>query len=637
MAQRGRLPRAGCAERAGTATLSGVAAMKWVLGVPCLTLLHAAVSVAAPISTASAEVDGTATQAITWTDRSGAARTVHVLTDNHRIVRYEYRLDGDQVVDDAVGNYGIGNFVNHGGCDAGAVVTWQGVRDYSAEAVLTGPHHFIWRSTFRFSMCTNPDVAWRVTNEYLFVTGEDGFIQTASYDSSDLDDAEEVGDDMRGPYNQTTWPGAGPISGFGWGSEYKFVTLGPIGDGDANVAGSVAVAWDWSEPNSIPYVWEWADPAQGGAVDREYGIVQNQPYYEQDFGGGFFGCAECFPVPPPTQGEALPAAWAMPSQMNSYDSNYRSGRITWGQTYGTFENGHPNDTGTIASMGDHFRPVNAWSWTHVVGKFSAGGVAARVRDTENAYATSLTADVGRVNTEGPRGPGDFVGPRVGTMPRVTWSNPGFDFVYRTWNVTAEGGAAVVTFDVHDSLRHPVMVLHDFPGGEPAVELDGTALEHESDYYASYDSDGRRLWLTLARTLESGEHTLEIGVAASGVGGNGGAGGSDGTGGAAAQAGGAGGMSETRGAAGEGGSSGGSSVETGGPDTSAATPTASTTTSTSAGGSAGGGDGGSSDSGCGCRQGPTSPGYSVLLGALAVLTLARRRRAPSASPPVSRAA
>lgn len=597
---------------------------KWVLGLVPLISLHAATTAAAPIDSASADVDGTPTRAITWTDRSGAERTVHVLTDNHRIVRYEYSIDGEQVVDDAVGDYGIGNFVNHGGCDAGAVVTWVGVLDYSAEAVLTGPHHFIWRSTFRFSMCTHPDVAWRVTNEYLFVTGEDGFVQTASYDSSDLDSGLEVGDDMRGPYNQTTWPGDGPISGFGWGSEYKFVTLEPIPDGDANVAGGVAVAWDWSEPNSIPYVWEWADPAQGGAVDREYGIVQNQPYREQDFGGGFYGCSDCFPAPPPTEGEALPAAWAMPSQMSSYDSNYRSGRITWGQTYGTFENGHPNDTGNVADMGDHFRPVNAWSWTHVVGKFSDAGVSARVRDTENAYATSFTAEVGHVHTEGPRGPGDFVGPAVESMPQIAWSNPGFDFVYRTWNVTAEDGTATVTFDVRESLRHPVIVIHEFPARAPSVVLDGAELLHETDYYASYDSAGQKLWLTLARDLGNGPHTLDVEASETETGSAGGSGGGSTSAGGSTNAGGTG---ETGGAAGgpsDSTSAGGSLTETAGIDAGGAGGSAATTTP----GNDGGND--SSDGGCGCQLGPSSSRHSLLLGAIAALAWSRRRRTQRAS-------
>jgi MYXO-CTERM domain-containing protein len=564
-----------------------------------LVAMAPATAVAAPIESQPDTVGGTPTQAITWTDAHGEPRTVHVLTDNHRIIRYTYTVDGAEVVDDEVPSYGIGNFVNHGSC--GAVTTWEGEADYSAQVVLAGPHHYIWRSTFRFFMCDHPDVAWRVTNEYLFVTGEDAFIQTATYDSSDLPADQPMGDDMRGPYNQTTWPGDGDISGFGWGSQYRFQTTGPIPDGDANVGGGVAAPWAWTEQNTIPYVWEWADPAQGGAVDREYGMVQNQPYAEQDFGGGFYGCGgDCFASPPPLSGAALPASWAMPSQMSAYDSNYRSGRITWGATYGTFENGHANDTGSIPNMGDHFRPINAWSWTHVVGKHSEGGLLARVTDTEHAYATTLTATTGTVVTSGPRGPGDFVGPTVGRMPTIEWSNPGFDFIHRTWNVTADQGAIAVTMDVaQGGLVRPVLVAHDYAGEDEVVRLDGEELAADADYYASYDPATARLWITIDRTLEGGSHTIVIGPAGGELPPDDGGATDDG-----ATGGGATGSIDDSG--------GGSGAEAG--DSGAGGD------GTSAG--ADGGDGGAG--GCGCRATSRTGPPVLVLGLLAIPALRRRR-------------
>lgn len=568
--------------------------------VPCslLAVMIPAVAGAAPVESHDDTVDGASTRAITWTDAHDAPRTVHVLADNHRIVRYAYTVDGAEVVDDQVPDYGIGNFVNHGGC--GAVASWEGEQDYAAQVVLDGPHHYIWRSTFRFFMCDHPDVAWRVTNEYLFVTGEDHFIQTATYDSSDLPADQPMGDDMRGPYNQTTWPGAGDISGFGWGSQYRFQTTGPIPDGDANVGGGVAAPWDWTEPNTIPYVWEWADPAQGAAVDREYGVVQNQPYEEQDFGGGFFGCGpDCFASPPPLSGSALPASWAMPSQMSAYDSNYRSGRITWGATYGTFENGHANDTGTIPDMGDRFRPINAWSWTHVVGPYSQGGLMARVEDTEHAYATTLSATTGTVVTSGPRGPGDFVGPTVGRMPTLEWSNPGLDFIYRTWNVAADEGAAAVNLSVAGGLVRPVLVVHEFPDQTEVVRIDGEDATAEVDYYASHDAATARLWVTIDRTLDAGDHTIVI--AADDVelppddGG-------DTDGGATS------GSATGGGLDGSGGGSGAGDAGSGGDGTSA------------------GADGGGGGEGCGCRAPTSGPGPGLLvLGLLIVPAIGRRRR------------
>lgn len=564
-------------------------------GLALLLALAPAASSAAPIQSQPDVVDGTPTQAITWTDASGQPRTVHVLTDNHRIVRYTYAAGGAEVVDDEVPGYGIGNLVHHGAC--GATVSWEGEQEYAAQAVLAGPNHYIWRSTFRLPMCDHTDVSWRVTNEYVFFTGEDGFIQTVAYDSSDLPADQPMNDDMRGPYNQTTWPGDGDISGFGWGSEFRFVTTGPIPDGDANVGGGVAAPWDWTEANTIPYVWEWADPAQGGAVDREYGIVQNQPYAEQDFGGGFYGCGgDCFASPPPLSGAALPASWAMPSQMSAYDSNYRSGRITWGATYGTFENGHSNDTGSIPDMGDRFRPINAWSWTHVVGSFSAGGLMARVADTQRAYATTITTDAGTVITSGPRGAGDFVGPEVGSMPTIEWSRPGLDFIHRTWNVAADEGVAGMTLTVPaGGLVRPVLVVHEFPSEDEVVWIDDELVQPDDGYYATYDASTQRLWLTLDRTLEAGDHTIRV-VEAHGEPPPGSSSSDGGSGGSAGDGPGTGDEGSTAGtAAGDG---------------------------TAAGGD---GDGGGGAGGCGCRAPSTGP-ISVpwLLGGLGLAGLGRRR-------------
>lgn len=572
-----------------------------------LLALAPTAALAAPIESQPADVGGTPTQAITWTDAHGQPRTVHVLTDNHRIVRYAYTVGGEPVVDDEVPDYGIGNLVHHGAC--GATVSWEGEQEYVAQAVLEGPHHYVWRSTFRLPMCDHPEVSWRVTNEYLFVTGEDHFIQTVAYDSSDLPASEPMNDDMRGPYNQTTWPGAGDITGFGFGTQHRFVTTGPIPDGDANVGGGVAVPWEWTEPNSIPYVWEWADPAQGGAVDREYGVVQNLRYDQQDFGGGFYGCGtDCFASTPPLTGTALPASWAMPSQMSAYDSNYRSGRITWGATYGTFENGHSNDTGTIPDMGDRFRPINAWSWTHVVGPYSEGGVMARVADTLNVQNTTLVAPVGTVVTSGPRGPGDFVGPEVGSMPTIDYSPVGYDPVYRTWNAAVEASTSG-TF--HTSLTmtvppgglvRPVLVVHDFPPEGESVELDAEMLAAEAGYYASYDAATSRLWVTLDRTLEGGTNHIIL-VRSDG--------------------------SSTDDGGSSGSSTGGSLDDTGGnPGGGTALSSGPSNDGTAGGLDEGSNDGGMYDEGCGCRGAPSGPerGSAPWLVGLLALPALRRRRA-----------
>lgn len=279
--------------------------MRW--SAACSVFVLAAWAHAQPITSRSDSIGGRSVQTITWTDSTSHPRSVSVLADNVRIVRYAYTIDGSAVTDDEVPDYGIGNMVNHGGCSDGAVVSWASTQEYEAQEILGGPHHYIWQSRFRMPMC-GEDARWRITSEYFFVTGDDHFIQTVTYDSSDVPAGTAIGDDMRGPYNQTTWPGAGAITGFGWGGEYQFRTTGAIPDGDAWTANGVQASWEWTAPNTIPYVWEWCDPTAGAAVDREYGIVQNQRYAEHDFGGGYFNCAECFATAPPLTGTAMPAA-----------------------------------------------------------------------------------------------------------------------------------------------------------------------------------------------------------------------------------------------------------------------------------------------------------------------------------------
>ncbi|HEV8248322.1 MAG TPA: hypothetical protein VGP93_21245, partial [Polyangiaceae bacterium] len=133
-----------------------------------------------PITIQDGNANGYATHVITWTDSSGKARSVEILSDNHRITRWSYFVDGTQVVDNenTGEKYGIGNLVNHGGCPNIASSSRFGVSGYQASAVVSGPNHVIWRSQFSLGMCDNQSSSWRITNEYFFASGEDHFIQT---------------------------------------------------------------------------------------------------------------------------------------------------------------------------------------------------------------------------------------------------------------------------------------------------------------------------------------------------------------------------------------------------------------------------------------------------------------------------
>ncbi|HEV8247178.1 MAG TPA: hypothetical protein VGP93_15480, partial [Polyangiaceae bacterium] len=322
---------------------------------------------------------------------------------------------------------------------------------------------------------------------------------------------------------------------------------------------------------------------------------------------------------PPASGTGLPAAWALPTQMSAYDSSLQSGRVTWGAVYGTFKNAHKNDTGSLTT-GNHSYPVNAWSFSHVIGKFSDDVVGQRVADTEAIYATTMTASVGTVVTSGPRGPGTFVGPTVGTMPTIDYPNPGYDFVYRSWNITAESGLASFTLNVGSgkTLTRPTIVVHEFPGEVASVRVNGADLTANADYFASYDAPSQRLFITLASSLGSGTHTLAFGaqgtdLGSEGIGGGSGSAGSAATGGSG-QVAGAGGIQSS-------GSGGPSPVGSGG----------STSMATSPGGASAAAKAEPIAGGCGCRsapQGSSSRGLAAAALLLSLFAFARRARGAS---------
>jgi MYXO-CTERM domain-containing protein len=95
------------------------------------------------------------------------------------------------------------------------------------------------------------------------------------------------------------------------------------------------------------------------------------------------------------------------------------------------------------------------------------------------------------------------------MPSYQWSNPGFDFIYRSWNVVADADVAEFTLQVSDGLDHPLFVVHEFGSEQLSIDLDGAPLVSDVDYLVSYDADGRRLWISLQQRLAAGSHQFEV--------------------------------------------------------------------------------------------------------------------------------
>ena len=477
---------------------------------------------------------GNACDTVTWLDANGQSRTVWIKSSSPGayITRYTYYA-GATLVDARVReNYPPWGFLvltNHWMPDTtGNFVTSCNASDLTVPLTRSipfqGAHHLIWRGTFRMRMnptATGPFADWYNDVDYLFQDGRNDFVFTCAYDSSDMPQAS-LRSDIRGPYGDFDFDGNGSaneaISGLGWGTKFKFrTTSAPL---------SASSSWDYSQTNNIPYVWQWKD---AGAGDREFGLVQNQPYKDQ--GAGCEYHTGSMIAQPPSTGAGLPDGsnyfLGLPYQMNSYGSSaiYVGERFTWGSVYhnawglfnngkGVFEEGHGEALGSLlygtAQNGFMQYPVNAWSHNVLIDRYSDSGLTNLVADTDRAYGCTLTASVGSVIVSGPRGPGSYVAPATGSMPTVTYSRPGLDFVYRAWTLQASAGAVTASLAVPaGGLDRPTFIFKGVSAVPCLFQLDGVAQMNGTDYFGSLDVGQSLYYVTFNKAFAAGTRNLQF--------------------------------------------------------------------------------------------------------------------------------
>jgi hypothetical protein len=300
--------------------------------------------------------------------------------------------------------------------------------------------------------------------------------------------------DSRAPYGDLGWDADtnGDIEGLAWGDKYKFTTTG---------AGPVRPqsTWDYSQPNTIPHVVEWSK-----GVDAEMGLVQTQPWDQTvsggDYGGGVLA-SDCWGKTSSAHGPACVgnAGWTMPSdylwpyQMNNWELPFTtsSHRIAWGATYGAVGQTSYDSFGKKLSG----YPYTSYSMLVVLGQHSDGEVLAQVGEMEHAATASMTASKGYVATNGAGG--------VGRTDAVTFTPAGYSPVYGTWDVDPENNAATVTLTSAAGLSRPILRLRNYMAATaPAhVQLDGKELVADVDYFATVDTTGEVLWITIDRTIK----------------------------------------------------------------------------------------------------------------------------------------
>jgi hypothetical protein len=237
---------------------------------------------------------------------------------------------------------------------------------------------------------------------------------------------------------------------------------------------------------------EWSNSA-----DAEMGLVAMLPWETRqaggDYGDGLLAQKWGTKGTKILDASNLPD-WLWPYQMTQYELPFetQSHRLAWGMSYGAV-----GQTKVAAAFGKPLSgyPYQSYSVSVVIGAHSLHPVDAQVAEIEAVQHTALSATVGTVAASGPAG--------LGRTDRQTFTPKGFNPIYGVWEVAAESGAATVSFDVaQGSLTNPIVLLTGFTAAAaPAhVRLAGRELTADSDYFATVDTMGKRLWLTLNATL-----------------------------------------------------------------------------------------------------------------------------------------
>jgi hypothetical protein len=91
---------------------------------------------------------------------------------------------------------------------------------------------------------------------------------------------------------------------------------------------------------------------------------------------------------------------------------------------------------------------------------------------------------------------------AGRDDTVSFSPPGYDPVYATWDVETASSRATVRLAPNDgAIEAPIFRFQGFTSAQLSqVTLNGSALTPNSGYFATLDAAEQTLWLTLNGTV-----------------------------------------------------------------------------------------------------------------------------------------
>ncbi len=353
--------------------------------------------------------------------------------------------------------------------------------------------------------------------------------------------------DTRSPYGGLNYDGSGNslVGGASYGDTFKFVTLASKPE-----VATINTGWIDTAPNTIPYAMSWANPAQ---ADAEMGHVATVPITVQDQGSDPKDSS--YPDPRGQKDSSFlnDGSWAYQILNETLDAQADGGasglavgfsKLAWGGNFGRvggFNNnyGYGDDGLDSTQFSEHWNsphpgPGNfpntsdpldlalstrvngmlmAYSVFIVLGPHSgsyptyfSGAVGQQVVQMENAAAAKLSASTGGVTTSGPAGAGINASDPVinGAAAAIQYTPAGYNPTYATWEIDASGNAvnAILTPAAGQPLVNPVFVVNNYTLGKlPAsIAVGAGHTVAGTDYFATVDTAGQRLWITVNRSI-----------------------------------------------------------------------------------------------------------------------------------------
>ena len=495
-----------------------------------------------------------------WTDASGQARSAVLARNNvaggGTLDRYVYQLASSAtrtVNATADGAGGFGYVVSHLpyvascaatpatqfchsiatiGDDSPLGLSFTGT--YSVK--FAGRHHAIHEFKTTYPRFTGPhptgpqfiryDVP--VTIQWVFMNGRDHPLWSVTWDWSAVPAAvplaEQIEGDSRGPYGDMQFDGinnsGNVIGGVAWAvDQRRFITTTAPFTLNGN--------WTWNTVGTaaIPYNMLWIHNA-----NAQMGIVQTSLLATHDAGNAGF----IADIQGETSATVTPCAGFEPHRMlctwnwpyQSIENNFYNSagvvdgnlttdgrRFAWGAKLGAIgRSSYPNYASGNTTQGQY----KSYSMFVVLGEHNPGAsinpTMAQVREQESVLkstsSVTISASVGTLATSGPAG--------IDRADWQTYTRPGYNPVYATWDVKAAGNAATVNWITHgaDAIKNPALRVGGYTAATAPtnVTFNGTPLVADTDVLMSVDSANSTLWITLLRTVSGSNNTLAISAA-----------------------------------------------------------------------------------------------------------------------------